>query len=193
MPHRHSLLRYISIYYTILLPGEWSDGCVCQADAVLPGSARVLLNDMDHFGPGWSECSCYKLAPAPASPQIRAPPRGPPRPSCGRVPPPSTPERSPGACHGLARRQRTRPAPRTDVFRAISSPGPSSPPPTGTTPRASGCSPPPSRSPRTAPRTGAAAVGAPRRWRRPAVDVNVAASFTKQTFNHVYVLTRYSC
>jgi hypothetical protein len=33
--------------------GEWCDGCVCQADAVLPGCPHILLDDMDHFGPAW--------------------------------------------------------------------------------------------------------------------------------------------
>ncbi len=31
--------------------GETCDGLVCQSDAVLPHSARVLLDNMDHFGP----------------------------------------------------------------------------------------------------------------------------------------------
>ena len=33
--------------------GEWSDGCVCQVDATLPGCRAVFLDDMDHFGPAW--------------------------------------------------------------------------------------------------------------------------------------------
>jgi hypothetical protein len=33
--------------------GELSDGCVCQADAMLPGCPFVSIDDMDHFGPAW--------------------------------------------------------------------------------------------------------------------------------------------
>ena len=29
------------------------DGAVCVADALLPGTTHVCLDDMDHFGPGW--------------------------------------------------------------------------------------------------------------------------------------------
>ena len=48
-----SLLKPV-IDYVALRYGEVSDGCVCQTDALLPGTAHVLLNDMDHFGPAWS-------------------------------------------------------------------------------------------------------------------------------------------
>ena len=33
--------------------GEVSDGLVCQVDAILPGAGRVIIDDMDHFGPAW--------------------------------------------------------------------------------------------------------------------------------------------
>eukprot|EP00308_Calcidiscus_leptoporus_P024380 CAMPEP_0119374074 /NCGR_PEP_ID=MMETSP1334-20130426/28824_1 /TAXON_ID=127549 /ORGANISM="Calcidiscus leptoporus, Strain RCC1130" /LENGTH=602 /DNA_ID=CAMNT_0007392025 /DNA_START=72 /DNA_END=1880 /DNA_ORIENTATION=- len=49
----NSLLKPI-IDFLALRYGEWSDGCVCQSDAILPGCARVLLDDMDHFGPAWT-------------------------------------------------------------------------------------------------------------------------------------------
>ena len=42
-----------TIDYVALRYGEWCDGCVCQADALLPGCPHVLLDDMDHFGPAW--------------------------------------------------------------------------------------------------------------------------------------------
>lgn len=29
------------------------DGLVCQGDAILPSSLRVIIDDMDHFGPAW--------------------------------------------------------------------------------------------------------------------------------------------
>lgn len=47
-----SLLKPVIDFFALRY-GEWSDGCVCQADSILPGCARVLLDDMDHFGPGW--------------------------------------------------------------------------------------------------------------------------------------------
>mmetsp|Transcript_10384 Transcript_10384/g.31943 ORF Transcript_10384/g.31943 Transcript_10384/m.31943 type:complete len:174 (+) Transcript_10384:1734-2255(+) len=47
-----SLLKPVIDFFALRY-GEWSDGCVCQADAILPGCPRILLNDMDHFGPGW--------------------------------------------------------------------------------------------------------------------------------------------
>jgi hypothetical protein len=49
-----SLLKPV-IDYVALRYGEWCDGCVCQTDAVLPGTAHVLINDMDHFGPAWGQ------------------------------------------------------------------------------------------------------------------------------------------
>lgn len=49
----NSLLKPV-IDFVALRYGEWSDGCVCQGDAILPGAPRVLLDDMDHFGPAWS-------------------------------------------------------------------------------------------------------------------------------------------
>jgi hypothetical protein len=33
--------------------GEDCDGLVCQGDAILPHCPRVVLEDMDHFGPAW--------------------------------------------------------------------------------------------------------------------------------------------
>ena len=42
------LIEYITLRY-----GEVCDGLVCQGDAVLPNSARVVIDDMDHFGPAW--------------------------------------------------------------------------------------------------------------------------------------------
>jgi hypothetical protein len=33
--------------------GEVCDGLVCQADAIIPHAARIVLDDMDHFGPAW--------------------------------------------------------------------------------------------------------------------------------------------
>eukprot|EP00965_Chrysotila_dentata_P171245 5651144-Pleurochrysis_carterae.AAC.3 len=48
----NSLLKPV-IDFLALRYGEWSDGCVCQVDAVLPECARVFINDMDHFGPAW--------------------------------------------------------------------------------------------------------------------------------------------
>ena len=42
-----------TINYTALRYGEWSDGCVCQADAKLPGCLHINLEDLDHFGPAW--------------------------------------------------------------------------------------------------------------------------------------------
>ena len=47
-----SLLRP-TIEYIALRYGEWSDGCVCQADAILAACPYVLIDDMDHFGPAW--------------------------------------------------------------------------------------------------------------------------------------------
>jgi len=47
-----SLLKPVIDFFALRY-GEWSDGCVCQADSILPGCTRVLLDDMDHFGPGW--------------------------------------------------------------------------------------------------------------------------------------------
>ncbi len=47
-----SLLRP-TIEYIALRYGEWSDGCVCQADAILAACPYVLVDDMDHFGPAW--------------------------------------------------------------------------------------------------------------------------------------------
>tara|TARA_B110001452_G_scaffold17662_1_gene14356 strand:+ start:198 stop:1637 length:1440 start_codon:yes stop_codon:yes gene_type:complete len=42
-----------TINYLALRYGEWSDGCVCQVDATLPGCRAVFIDDMDHFGPAW--------------------------------------------------------------------------------------------------------------------------------------------
>jgi len=50
---RSSLLKPI-IDFLALRYGEWCDGCVCQSDAILPSCARVLLDDLDHFGPAWA-------------------------------------------------------------------------------------------------------------------------------------------
>ena len=33
--------------------GAVCDGLVCQADAILPHCVRVVIDDMDHFGPAW--------------------------------------------------------------------------------------------------------------------------------------------
>ena len=50
---RPSSLLKPTIDYLALRYGEWSDGCVCQADATLPGCRAVFIEDMDHFGPAW--------------------------------------------------------------------------------------------------------------------------------------------
>jgi len=50
---RPSSLLKPTIDYVAVRYGEYSDGCVCQADAILPHCPRVLLDDMDHFGPAW--------------------------------------------------------------------------------------------------------------------------------------------
>jgi len=42
------MIEYVAVRY-----GEVCDGLVCRTDAVLPHSARVILADMDHFGPAW--------------------------------------------------------------------------------------------------------------------------------------------
>jgi triacylglycerol lipase len=42
------LIEYVAVRY-----GEVCDGLVCQGDAVLPNSVRVMIDDMDHFGPAW--------------------------------------------------------------------------------------------------------------------------------------------
>jgi hypothetical protein len=47
-----SLLKPVIDFFALRY-GEMSDGCVCKADAILPGCTRVILDDMDHFGPGW--------------------------------------------------------------------------------------------------------------------------------------------
>ena len=43
IPHWRGAVRY----------GEDCDGLVCQGDAILPHCPRVVLEDMDHFGPAW--------------------------------------------------------------------------------------------------------------------------------------------
>ena len=47
---RPSSLLKPTIDYVAVRYGEYSDGCVCQADAILPHCPRILLDDMDHFG-----------------------------------------------------------------------------------------------------------------------------------------------
>ena len=42
------LIEYVAVRY-----GAVCDGLVCQADAVLPHCVRVVIDDMDHFGPAW--------------------------------------------------------------------------------------------------------------------------------------------
>ena len=42
------LIEYVAVRY-----GEDCDGLVCQGDAILPHCPRVVLEDMDHFGPAW--------------------------------------------------------------------------------------------------------------------------------------------
>jgi len=42
------LIEYVAVRY-----GEVCDGLVCQCDAVLPNCKRVIIDDMDHFGPAW--------------------------------------------------------------------------------------------------------------------------------------------
>lgn len=42
------LIEYVTLRY-----GEVCDGLVCTSDAILPHSRRIILEDMDHFGPAW--------------------------------------------------------------------------------------------------------------------------------------------
>ena len=42
------LIEYVAVRY-----GEVCDGLVCQGDAILPNCVRVLIDEMDHFGPAW--------------------------------------------------------------------------------------------------------------------------------------------
>jgi hypothetical protein len=50
---RHSSLLKPLIEYVAVRYGEVCDGLVCQCDAILPHCPRVILDDMDHFGPAW--------------------------------------------------------------------------------------------------------------------------------------------
>ena len=42
------LIEYVAVRY-----GEVCDGLVCQGDAILPNCVRIIIDDMDHFGPAW--------------------------------------------------------------------------------------------------------------------------------------------
>ena len=42
-----------TIEYVKLRYEKECDGCICAEDAVLPGTMKVELSDMDHFGPAY--------------------------------------------------------------------------------------------------------------------------------------------
>ena len=50
---RTSLLKPL-IDYAAVRYGAACDGLVCQDDAILPRCRRVIIDNMDHFGPAWS-------------------------------------------------------------------------------------------------------------------------------------------
>ena len=78
------LFDYVAVRY-----GEDCDGLVCQADAVLPHAARVVLDDMDHFGPAWPSFPATDRYDPPRLWRVRAsmaPRFGRPRPAAAAEP-----------------------------------------------------------------------------------------------------------